>query len=110
MSATPPASTDRTLMIVLAYAWPLAVVPLLVQKEDRDVQWHAKHGLFLLGTEIVVWILCYFLAYAMPFGLGCVVIVVPCAASVVIRILAIIKALAGERFRIPVISGFADKF
>ena len=47
-------SPNRSVMIVLAYLWPLALVPLLVEKNDADVQWHAKHGIVLMVAEIVV--------------------------------------------------------
>ena len=43
-------------MIVLSYLWLLALVPLLVEKEDKEVQWHAKHGIVLMVAEIVLWI------------------------------------------------------
>lgn len=41
-------------MIVLAYLWLLALTPLLVEKDDAELQWHAKHGLVLFGAEIAV--------------------------------------------------------
>ena len=44
------------IMIVLSYLWLLALVPLLVEKEDKEVQWHAKHGIVLMVAEIVLWI------------------------------------------------------
>ena len=40
-------------MLVLAYLWPLAAVPLLVSKDDAEVQWHAKHGLVLMAAELL---------------------------------------------------------
>ena len=40
--------------IVLAYLGPLALIPFLVEKEDQEVQWHAKHGLVLTGAAIVL--------------------------------------------------------
>ena len=49
-------SENRNVMIVLAYLWLLALIPLLVDKEDREVQWHAKHGLVLTVVEVVVMI------------------------------------------------------
>lgn len=54
---TPPrtsASPKRGVMIVLAYLWLLALTPLLVEKDDAELQWHAKHGLVLFGAEIAV--------------------------------------------------------
>src|SRR4051812_37993779 len=53
------ASSNRGMMIVLAYLWPLALVPLLVEKNDPDVQWHAKHGLVLMVAELLL-IVIYF--------------------------------------------------
>jgi|SRR5579872_3137510 len=49
-------SSNRSIMIVLSYLWLLALVPLLVEKQDAEVQWHAKHGLVLTGAEVVLWI------------------------------------------------------
>ena len=43
-------------MIVLSYLGLLALIPLLVEKNDKEVQWHAKHGLVLLVAEIVLFI------------------------------------------------------
>ena len=43
-------------MIVLAYLGPLALIPLLMEKEDQEVQWHAKHGLVLTVAEVAVFI------------------------------------------------------
>ena len=41
--APPGAATDnRGLMIVLSYLWILALVPLLTEKQDQEVRWHAK--------------------------------------------------------------------
>src|SRR5437870_4974725 len=52
VSGAPP--PNRGLMIALAYLWPLAIVPLLLEKDDPEVQWHAKHGLVLMVAELVV--------------------------------------------------------
>ena len=41
-------SPNRGVMIVLAYLWLLALVPLLFEKTDRQVQWHARHGIVLM--------------------------------------------------------------
>lgn len=106
---TGPAS-DRTIMLVLAYLWILGLIPLLVKKDDREVQWHAKNGLALLGAEIIAWIVMTIVG-RLPM-VGCGMVFVSCAVWIgflVIRVLCIIKAVNGERFRIPAISDFADK-
>jgi uncharacterized membrane protein len=103
-------SSNRNVMIVLAYLWLLALVPLLTEKEDKEVQWHAKHGIVLLVAEIVAWVV-YFVLSMIP-GVGCVlVIVLPIIwlLFVVVRIMCIVKGTSGQRLLIPGISEFADK-
>ena len=46
-------SENRNLWIVLSYLGLLALIPLLAEKDDPEVQWHAKHGLVLTGAEFV---------------------------------------------------------
>ena len=63
-------------MIVLAYLWLLALVPLLVEKNDPEVQWHAKHGLVLMAAEVILWIalgIVSTLLGVITAGLGCLV-------------------------------------
>ena len=47
-------SSNRGVMIVLSYLWILFLIPLLTEKDDAEVQWHAKHGLVLTVVEVVV--------------------------------------------------------
>ena len=112
----PPAGASGTqqpnvAMIVLAYLWILALVPLLVEKEDREVQWHAKHGIVLLAAEIVIGIV-FAIIMNIP-GIGCAA----CAvypiygiAVIVVHVMCIVKGMKGERFIIPGLSQFADRF
>jgi len=108
------ASPNRGVMIVLSYLWLLALVPLLVEKDDAEVQWHAKHGLVLFGAEIVVVIiLAIFSSAVAMLDLGCTGCILHSIFSLVVlvvHILCIVKGLNGERFLIPGISQFADRF
>lgn len=116
-SAPPPAagdSGDRGLMIVLSYLWLLALIPLLMKKDDPEVQWHAKHGLVLFGAEIVlgvgIGILQGILSFV-DFGCtGCILYSVFWVVVLVVHILCIVKGLNGQRFLVPGVSQFADKF
>ena len=68
-------SPNRTVMIVLAYIWLLALIPLLVEKDDKEVQWHAKHGLVLMIAELVALFACLVvmsIVSVATFGLGCI--------------------------------------
>ena len=109
-------SSNRNIMIVLSYLWLLALVPLLVEKEDKEVQWHAKHGIVLMVAEIVLWIavtIVTFIISSISTTLGCVVSLLTLGLWIgilVVHVLAIIKGVNGQRFIIPGISEYADRF
>lgn len=108
----PGASSDRTIMLVLSYLGILALIPLLTKKDDNEVQWHAKNGLSLFVAWIALWVVFWIVGMILPSAVGCALTIVECGLSIgflVIVILCIMKAVNGERFRIPVISDFADK-
>ena len=112
----PDSPSNRGVMIVLAYLWPLAIVPLLLEKDDADVQWHAKHGLVLLAAELLL--LMGFAALTSlvsiaTFGLGCALsmfVILIWMAILGVHIVAIIKAMGGTRLIIPGISEYASRF
>lgn len=112
----PVSSSNRGVMIVLAYLWPLAIVPLLLEKDDADVQWHAKHGLVLLVAELLLLVgfaVLTSLVSLATFGLGCalsMVVIFIWVAILGVHIVAIIKAMGGTRLIIPGISEFANRF
>ena len=111
--STAPGS-DRTVMVVLSYLWLLALIPLLVKKDDREIQWHAKNGIVLLGAEIVCWIVFGAIGFALRNTgvLGCGLGAVECViwiAFLVIRIMCIVKGVGGQRFRVPVVTDLAEK-
>jgi len=97
-------SSNRNLMIVLSYFWILFLIPLLVEKDDKEVQWHAKHGLVLSVVEFLLQMI------LSVTGIGCFFAPFVFLAFLVIRLMAIVKGLNGERFTIPVLSEYADKF
>ena len=102
-------------MIVLAYLWPLALVPLLVEKEDPEVQWHAKHGIVLMIAEIILLILFLVVNVIVSlatFGLGCVLgmlVIFLWIAILAVHAMAIITGLNGKRFLVPGISEYANR-
>jgi uncharacterized membrane protein len=112
-------SGNRTVMVVLSYLWLLALVPLLVEKNDKEVQWHAKHGIVLMVAEIVLWIALFVIQIVIghiPF-LGCLIAIVGALAGIVlwlgalvVHIVCIVKGVNGQRFVLPYISQYADRF
>ena len=123
-SAPPPASPppasgggseNRGLMVALSYLWLLALIPLLVEKEDAEVQWHAKHGLTLLVAEVLVGIGFMVLGVVLSFVdfLGCIVGILNMVfflAVLVLHVACILKGVKGERLLVPGVSQYADRF
>jgi uncharacterized membrane protein len=106
-------SSNRNVMILLSYLWLLALIPLVVEKDDKEVQWHAKHGLVLTVAELIFWVAFQVMTFVLGSFLGCIVaIFAPIfgLVFVIIHIIAIIKGINGQRLIIPGISQFADNF
>jgi uncharacterized membrane protein len=109
------ASPNRGVMIVLAYLWPLALVPLLVEKNDPEVQWHAKHGLVLMIAELILlfgYIMMTSIVSLATLGLGCVLslfLVFGWVAILALHVVAILKGVNGSRLIIPGLSDYANR-
>jgi uncharacterized membrane protein len=109
------ASPNRGVMIVLAYLWPLALVPLLVEKGDPEVQWHAKHGLVLMIAELILlfgYIMMTSIVSLATLGLGCVLslfLVFGWVAILALHVVAILKGVNGGRLIIPGLSDYANR-
>ncbi len=102
-----PASSNRSVMLVLSYIGILALIPLLTEKNDREVQWHAKHGLVFLVAYLILTVALFMASFAVGF-VGMLQIPLWLGYLVLI-ILGITNALAGKRFLVPGLSEFADK-
>ena len=108
-------SPNRGVMIVLAYLWPLALVPLLLERQDAEVQWHAKHGIVLAIAELILffaYIVMTTLVSLATFGLGCalsIFIVFGWIAVLAVHVVAILKGVGGTRLIIPGLSDYANR-
>jgi len=107
---TPPGSVspNRGIMLVLAYLGILSIIPLVVEKNDPEVQWHAKHGLVLFIAEIILGIVITMITHVMPFA-GCVLWMI-WPLILILHIVMIVKAVNGQRLLIPGLSDFANRF
>ncbi len=105
-------SSNRTAMMILAYLGFLALIPLLLEKEDADIQWHAKHGLVLMLSWMVLFVALAIISSIPGLGLviGCGVSPFLLLIIFFVHVFAIVKGLDGERLLIPVISDFADRW
>jgi uncharacterized membrane protein len=112
----PGPSSNRGIMIVLSYLWLLALVPLLVEKEDKEVQWHAKHGIVLTVAEVVLWIALMIVNVVLStvfWGFGCLLGILWFALGIgilIVHVMCIVKGVNGQRFLIPGVSEYANRF
>jgi uncharacterized membrane protein len=114
-TAAPEHTDQDRLLLVFAYLGPLAVFSLLATRREF-VKWHAKQGLILFGVlasaSILLrpvylllrrylwwWISELFWATALLVGLGILLTMLLC----------IVRALEGERFRVPLIGDLVDR-
>lgn len=108
-----PASSDRTLMVVLSYLGLLALIPYLTKKEDPDVHWHAKNGVGLLILDVVLMVVFMIISRIIPSNLlGCGIGMLQCVIWLgifALHVYCIIQAVGGKRPRIPVVTDFAEK-
>ncbi|MFA6098029.1 MAG: DUF4870 domain-containing protein [Patescibacteria group bacterium] len=88
-------NTDSNLMGALSYVWILSVVMLIIKKDDEFVKFHAKQGLILFIAS--------FIGVVPVIGWAIWLVVV------VLDIVGFIKALSGERYKMPVIGDIAGK-
>ena len=107
----PEGQTLRSWMLVLGYLPLLGLIPLLASQQDREVRWHARNGLLLFASVVLVGAASTIIGIVIPrlsclYGIAMLVVLV---VYTVIVILAIVKALGGERLMVPGISSYADR-
>ncbi len=83
----------------LSYLGILVLVPLLVKKDSKFSQFHAKQGLVLLIIWVVGWVFFWIPVFGQILLL----------ALMILNIIAFAQALSGKYWEIPVISDWAKK-
>lgn len=107
---------NRGVMMVLAYLPPLSVIPLLVEKHDAELQWHAKHGLVLMAAEFMTLLGLFAVTTVLGIltaGLFCAAYMVLPALFVVflaIHAVAAVKGINGGRLIVPGLSDYVSRF
>lgn len=96
-------STEERFFSAIAYVGILFLIPLLLKKDSKYSQFHAKQGLVLfiawaINSVIVI----------IPI-LGWIVSFVGSIVLFVLSILGVLKAYSGEEWKMPYIHEFARK-
>ncbi|MDX9720444.1 MAG: hypothetical protein RBU37_06840 [Myxococcota bacterium] len=115
-------TSNRSVWLLLSYLWIttccvfLPVIPMVVEREDEFAKWHAKHGLilallwFLLSVGLLG--LANFMGMLDWDSLKTIFYIlwgVAGSAFLVLCLVAMMKAFAGERWTLSVLRGFLDK-
>ena len=105
---------DR-ILLVFGYLGPLSLVSLVASRREF-VKWHAKQGLVLSATLVVVYPILKFVHYILDkwfwegFGeLYWIAVWMILVGIVVMMLVCIIRGLEGERFRLPMLGELADR-
>lgn len=91
---------ENKLVAILSYVGILFLIPLLLKKDSKFTQFHAKQGMLVFLGEIVG-----FLTTPM-FGLGVLINL----AMIILSIIGISNVLSGKTKKLPLLGDWADKF
>ncbi len=90
---------DNKVIAAIGYVGILALVPLLLKPKSKYAKFHGKQGLILL----IGWVINMFLAIIPPLAFLVML------ALVVLSVLGVLKALAGEYWEMPYLANLAKK-
>ncbi len=80
----------------LSYVWVLSLYPLLFKKDSSFIQFHAKQGVALFVIELLSFVFLFFAP----------LVIIAC---VIISILGIRAALAGQYWSVPFLGDWVKK-
>jgi uncharacterized membrane protein len=105
--------SDHQLAAVLSYIGILVLIPLLVidkKKKDEFIRFHIRQGIILLIAEVILSVIESILMAIPVIGqVFAAILGIAWLAILIVCIVAIIKALSGEKWEIALISDYANK-
>ncbi len=99
---------ENKVLAAISYLGILVLIPLLVKKDSKFVMEHARQGLALFIAEIIVWLIELIFSW-IPF-VGTIIAILADICYVVfaiVSIIALIYALMGKCWKIPLVYDFA---
>lgn len=95
---------ENKLIAALSYLGLLCLIPLLAKKDSKFAQEHGKQGLVLLIAWMVIWVV-----GIIPI-LGWIVGFIGSIVLLIVNLIALVKALMGEFWEIPVLGQYRHQF
>ncbi len=96
--------SQKNILAIISYIGVLCLVPILTKEKDEFVKFHAKQGLVLFVSEVIVWVVFSIIPYLWLIGNLFWIL------WVVLSIIGIMNVLNNQKKEIPLIGGFAKKF
>jgi uncharacterized membrane protein len=92
-------------MLCYLIGWISGLVFFLIEKENKNVRFHALQSLILfLGLQIIMFVLGF-----VPF-LGLLLVPIIGIGTFILWILLMVKAFKGERVNLPVVNELVEKY
>jgi len=101
---------ERLKNLILCYAGPWAFLPYLHAREDEELHWHARQGVLLAFTEVVVALALLFLGLFPIFGYVAVRLLLPfwLLWCLVMSAASVLQGTKGKKHRIPILHQFVE--
>lgn len=114
---TPPASSGGSglapnVASLLCYlcTWVTGLIFLLIEKENKDVKFHAWQAIFLGIAVFVAYLIIMVLGFIPYLGIVAMILnLVVWVGFLVVWIIAMIKAYQGQKWLIPIIGPMAEQ-
>lgn len=107
-------SVEDRVLLVFGYLGPLALVSLVASRREF-VKWHAKQGLVLTATLLVLYPILRFVHFVLNRYMWAVFGELFWAAAwlvvlglLLVTLVCVVRGLEGERFKIPMLGDLAD--
>lgn len=97
-------SSESKIWGFISYLWLLFLLPLLLKKNDKFAQYHAKQGLVLFIVWAIFWV-----AGMFPLIGWIVIRPVGWIITLIFFIIGIVNSLQGKTNPLPIIGKFAEK-
>lgn len=98
-------------MFLSYFLWPFSLIGLAIEKEDDFIRFYCAQAFVLVIAQVIAMLLMY-------FSLAIIFLIVPVfllilavaalIASYVFMIIAIVKTVKGEKYKIPLVGDIAD--
>lgn len=95
-------------LLCYVFGWVSGLIFYLIEPDDKFVRFHAMQSI-IFSVIICVFSIVFGIMFMIPF-VGWILFTILWIGTLVIWILLMVKAYQGERWKLPVIGDFAEKY